>query len=102
MAPRAIALMGPTNPAAGVTATRPTTMAVAEPTAVGLPVRAISRNVQATSVPAGASMVVVKASAAIGFAPRALPALKPNHPNHSRPAPRSVKGTLCGRSDDDG
>src|SRR5829696_7813831 len=97
-----MALIGPTNPAAGVTATRPTTIAVADPTAVGLPVRAMSRNVHATSVPAGASIVVVNASAAMPLAPSALPALKPNHPNHSSPAPSSVNGTLCGSSDDEG
>ena len=47
-------------------------------------------------------MVVVKASAAEALAASALPALKPNHPNHSSPAPSSVNGTLCGSSADDG
>src|SRR5688572_26411035 len=102
MAPRAMALIGPTNPAAGVTATRPTTMAVAQPTAVGLLERAMSRKVHATSAPAGASIVVVNARAAMPFAPSALPALNPNQPNQSRPAPSSVNGTLCGSSDEDG
>src|SRR5262245_58061872 len=97
-----MALIGPTNPAAGVIATRPTTIAVAQPTAVGLPDRMMSSTVQTTSVPIGASIVAVKASAAIPFAATALPALKPNQPNHSTPAPSSVNGTLCGRSDDDG
>ncbi len=41
-------------------------------------------------------LVVMKASAAVPFAARALPALKPNQPNHSRAAPSSTKGTLCG------
>src|SRR5436305_1575749 len=102
MPPRMIALIGPTKPAAGVTATRPTTMAVAQPTAVGLPVRTKSINVQTTSVPAGASIVDVKASAAMPLAATALPALNPNHPNHRMPAPSIVNGTLCGSSDDDG
>src|SRR5688572_9293726 len=102
MAPRAIALIGPMKPAAGVTATRPTTMAVAAPTAVGLPERIESRNVQTTSVAAGASIVVVNASAAIGLAARALPALNPNHPNQRSPEPSSTNGTLCGSSDDEG
>src|SRR5215831_246583 len=97
-----MALIGPMNPAAGVTATRPTTIAVAQPTAVGLPERAMSRKVHATSVPAGARSVVVKARAATPLAASALPALKPNHPNHSSPAPSSVNGTLCGSSDDEG
>src|SRR5689334_15293266 len=93
-----MALIGPIKPAAGVTATRPTTIAVAQPTAVGLPERMMSRNVQATSVPAGASIVVLKASAEMPLAASALPALKPNQPNQSTPAPSSVNGTLCGSS----
>ena len=62
----------------------------------------MSSSVQTTSVAGGASIVVVKASAADGLAASALPALKPNQPNHSRPAPSSVNGTLCGSSADDG
>src|SRR5688572_7082520 len=101
MAPRKIAFIGLMNPAAGVIATRPTTIAVAAPTAVGLPDRIRSNVVQMTSVAAGASIVVTKARLAIGPATSALPALKPNHPNQRRPAPRRTNGTLCGRSDDD-
>ena len=94
--------MGPTNPAAGVMATRPTTIAVAAPTAVDFCCRTRSRMVHTTSVPAGASIVVVNARAAIPLAARALPALNPNQPNQSRPAPRSVNGTLCGRRPEPG
>src|SRR3989338_9992441 len=90
------ALIGPMKPAAGVTATSPTTIAVAAPTAVGFFVRAASRSVHTASVPAGASSVVVKASAAMPFAASALPELNPNHPNHRKPAPSSVNGTLGG------
>src|SRR5260370_23141199 len=97
MAPRAIALIGLMNPAAGVIATRPTTIAVAAPTAVGFRDRNASRNVQTRSVAAGASIVVTNARPAIGEAARALPALNPNQPNHSRPAPKTVSGKL-GRS----
>ena len=50
----------------------------------------MSRNVQTTSVAAGASIVVTNARPAIGLAASALPALKPNHPNQSRPAPSST------------
>src|SRR6478735_5393483 len=102
MAPSRMAFIGLTNPAAGVTATRPTTIAVAAPTAVGLPERMMSRIVHTTSVPAGASIVVTNARPAIGLAARALPELKPNQPNQSRPAPSSTNGTLWGTSDDDG
>ena len=37
------------------------------------------------------------ASAASGVAPSAEPALNPNQPNQSSPAPSKVNGTLCGR-----
>src|SRR5690349_17133447 len=90
------------KPAAGVTATRPTTIAVAAPTAVGLPDRIASRNVHTTSVAAGASMVVTNARPAIGLAASALPALNPNQPNQSKPAPSSTSGTLCGTNEDEG
>src|SRR6187455_242260 len=96
MAPSSMAFTGLTNPAAGVTATRPTTMAVAQPTAEGLPVRIRSSSVQTTSVAAGANIVVTNARPAIGLAATALPALKPNQPNQSSPAPRSTVGTLWG------
>src|SRR5439155_24668729 len=96
IAPSAMALIGLTKPAAGVIATSPTTMAVAQPTAVGFFVRTASSSVQTTSVPAGASSVVLNARAAMPLAARALPALKPNQPNHSSPAPSNVNGTLCG------
>ena len=83
-------------------ATRPTTIAVAQPTAVGFRDREASSNVHTTSVAAGASIVAVNAKAAIPLAASALPALKPNQPNHSSPAPSSVNGTLCGNRDEDG
>src|SRR5262245_27845699 len=101
MPPRRIAFIGLMKPAAGVIATRPTTIAVAAPTAVALPDRITSRNVQTTSVAAGASIVVMKARPAIGLAASALPALKPNQPNQSRPGPSNTNGTLCGSSDDE-
>src|SRR5690349_16383448 len=90
------------NPAAGVMATRPTTIAVAAPTAVGFRDRNASRNVHTNNVAAGASIVVTNARPATGLAASALPALNPNHPNQSRPAPSSVNGTLCGSRDADG
>ena len=40
--------------------------------------------------------VVMNARAAVPLAARAEPALKPNQPNHSKPAPSRTKGTLCG------
>ena len=38
-----------------------------------------------------------KAKPASWLAPSAEPALKPNQPNHSSPAPSITNGTLCGR-----
>jgi len=75
------------KPAAGVIATSPTTMPVAAPTAVALPLRTRSSTVQTTRVPAGANIVLTNARAATALAARALPALKPNQPNHRSPAP---------------
>src|SRR5262245_22329208 len=95
-APMASADEGPTYPAAGVTTTRPTTMAVAAPTAVARPPRTRSIIVQVARVAAGASSVLTNASAAVGPADNALPALNPNQPNHNTPAPSIVNGTLCG------
>src|SRR6185295_17183228 len=45
---------------------------------------------------AAAVLVTTKALAARPPAETAEPALKPNQPNHSRPAPRTVIGTSCG------
>ena len=69
-------------------------MPVAAPTAVALRLRERSSSVHTTSVAAGASIVFTKARLAMPFAASALPALKPNQPNHSRPAPSSTNGTL--------
>src|SRR5688572_19008940 len=97
-----MAFIGLMKPAAGVTATRPTTIAVAPPTAVAFPNLKKSSSDQTVSVAAGASIVVTKARLAIGLAASALPALKPNQPNQSNPAPSRTSGTLCGTSDEDG
>ena len=40
----------------------------------------------------------MNATPAKPFAPRAEPALNPNQPNHSKPAPIITKGKLDGRS----
>src|SRR5688572_19809059 len=96
MPPSRMAFIGLMNPAAGVTATRPTTIAVAAPTAVTFFDRIRSQNVQTTNVAAGANMVVVNARAAMPLAATALPALKPNQPNQRSPAPSRTNGTLCG------
>ena len=52
---------------------------------------------QASIAAAGAAKVLTQASPASSLAPRAEPALKPNQPNHSNPAPSITKVRLCGR-----
>ena len=44
-----------------------------------------------------APIVLIQATEASVLAPRAEPALKPNQPNQSRPAPIITSGRLCGR-----
>src|SRR3990167_7523848 len=88
--------IGVTNPAAGVTATRPATAPEAAPRTVGLPRWLHSVNIQPSAAAAAAVLVVVKAWAARPLAPSALPPLKPNQPNHRSPAPITVMGRLCG------
>src|SRR6266498_3925162 len=86
-----------TNAQAGVMATRPATAPDAAPTVVGLPSRNCSTSSQPSVAAAVATIVVVKAFAAIASALSEEPELKPNQPNHSRLAPSSTNGTLCGR-----
>ena len=84
------------KPAAGVMPTQPTTIAVAAPIAVTWRERMRSSTNQAASAHAGVSTVLTKASTLDSFAPSPLPPLKPNQPNHSRPAPSSTYTELCG------
>src|SRR5687768_12578161 len=88
--------VGETKPAAGVITTRPTTIAVAAPTAVARLVRSASSAIQTHSAAIGASIVVANACPAPALADSALPALKPNQPKYSSAAPSSANGTLCG------
>jgi hypothetical protein len=44
-----------------------------------------------------ATIVLTQVTAAVLFALSAEPALKPNQPNHSRPAPSITRVRLCGR-----
>src|SRR5215475_3708649 len=90
------AAIGVTKPAAGVTATSPATAPDAAPRTVGLPRELHSVNIHASAAAAVAVLVVVKACAARPLAASALPALKPNQPNHRRLAPITVSGRLCG------
>src|ERR1019366_10570766 len=85
-----------TKPAAGVIATRPATAPVIMPSMVGCLLKIQSKRAQQSPAVAAATCVITKALDARAPAPKALPALKPNHPNHKIPAPRTAKGRLCG------
>src|SRR5437773_9221431 len=87
---------GPTNPEAGVIATRPATAPLAAPSTVGFPLTTHSAYIQ-DSV-AAAVAVLVATNALVANAPElsALPALNPNHPTQRRAAPITENGRLCG------
>src|SRR5258708_36001568 len=87
---------GPTKPEAGVMATSPATAPEAAPSTVGLPRAAHSVNIQPSAAADAPVLVARKALAASPLASSALPALKPNQPNHSRPAPITLNGRVCG------
>src|SRR5438128_12186651 len=89
--------IGPTYPEAGVMATRPQTAPTAIPTADGCFFLTQSVSIQLTAAPAAAKFVTTSAFTASAFAARALPALKPNHPNQSTEAPKMTYGMLFGR-----
>src|ERR1051326_8795236 len=91
-----IADTGPTNPAAGVIATRPATAPEIAPKALVLPFRIHSTPAQPMAAAAAPKCVATNALVASGPEPRALPALKPNHPTHNRHAPIKLSTTLCG------
>src|SRR5262245_1431909 len=94
--PIKMADIGPTNPAAGVIATKPATAPLAAPNTVGLPLRIQSIASQDKVAAAVAICVATKAEVANPSAASALPALKPNQPTHRRPAPITLNGRLCG------
>ena len=83
--------IGPTKPEAGVIATRPATAPEQRPMTVGLPRCAHSTNIQVSAATAVAIWVTVMAMPACTPALTAEPALKPNQPTHSRPAPMKVR-----------
>src|SRR2546423_5607569 len=88
--------MPDTNPAQGVMATSPATAPDTAPRVVKCPVVIRSTINQPSVAAAAARLVFMNAVAARLLAPRAEPALKPNHPNHKMPAPRTVSGSEWG------
>ena len=98
MAPMAMEPIVPTQPQAGVMATRPATAPEAAPSIVGEPLMIHSPSIQASVAAAVASSVLVNTSVAKPFASRFEPTLKPNQPTHSSEAPIMTMGRLCGGS----
>src|SRR5687767_4396924 len=86
----------PTNPAAGVMATRPTTAPIQNPSMEGFLPLKTSKNIQDNPAAAAAVLVVAKAETARAFAPSADPALNPNQPNQSKPVPINTYAMLDG------
>src|ERR1700724_2068702 len=96
MSPMASAGMGATNPAAGVMATSPATAPEIAPSALARPFFNHSAALQLSAAAAVAKCVATNALVAKGLAARALPALNPNHPTHSKHAPIKLSTRLCG------
>src|SRR2546423_6771760 len=94
--PMATAPLGVTKPHAGVMTTKPATAPEQKPSTLGLPRKIHSAIGQTNDATAVASVVVVKALAAITSAPTALPALNPYQPTHSIPVPTMQSTMLCG------
>src|SRR5579863_8840639 len=94
MTPIAILATGPTNPEAGVIATNPTTAPDAVAIADTFLFSAQDRNAHVSAAAAVAVLVTTNALAASAPEASAEPALKPNHPNHSKTAPRMTNGML--------
>ena len=78
-------------------ATNPAIAPEAAPKLVGCPSLNFSTTIQPNSAAAAATWVFISTKAAIPLAPSAEPALKPNQPNQSKPAPKSTTGSECGR-----
>src|SRR5690349_9435598 len=91
-----MAPLGVTKPQAGVITTSPATAPEQKPSTLGLPRVIHSNTGQTKEATAVASVVVVKALAAMPSAATALPALKPYQPTHNIPVPTMHKTILWG------
>src|SRR5262249_10937274 len=85
-----------TNPHAGVITTKPATAPEQNPSTLGLPLMSHSAMGQTKEATAVATVVVVKAFAAITSAATALPALNPYHPTQSMRVPTMQRTMLWG------
>src|SRR5215472_8028799 len=95
-APITIAGNGLTKPLAGVIATRPATQPEIAPSTLGFPASSHSIAIHARVAAAAPKCVATNALDARPDAASALPALKPNQPTHSSPAPMVEITRLCG------
>src|SRR5688500_7804665 len=77
-------------------ATRPTTAPIQNPNTDGFFPRITSQNSHDKPAAAAAVLVVANAYTPSEPAPTALPALKPNQPNQSKPVPINTYGILAG------
>src|SRR4051812_26636531 len=91
-----IAGIGWTKPEAGVMATSPATAPEMPPRTLGLPAFIHSAMTHPSAAVAAAKCVATKALVARLEAARALPALNPNQPTHSKAAPIKLRTRLCG------
>src|SRR5579871_5215931 len=82
-----------TNPQAGVMTTNPATAPEQKPKMLGLPLKKYSIIAHVNEATAVASVVVMKALAAMTSAATALPALKPYQPTQSIPVP-TIQSTM--------
>ena len=84
-------------PDAGVAATRPEIAPEHHPTMDHLRARRKSMMVHEAAANMAVRLVFQHACTALRFAPKALPPLKPSHPNHRKTVPRTMREALCGR-----
>ena len=87
---------GPTDPEAGVIVAKPATIPVIAPSPLGFPYLIHSTTIHVTAPVAAEICVTNIAIPAEPSAASALPALKPNQPTHSIPAPVKLIVRLCG------
>src|SRR3984957_10237838 len=95
-APISSAGNGCTKPEAGVMATSPATHPEMAPSALGLPLCIHLAPIQPNAAAAAPKWVATNALVASDDAAKALPALNPNQPTHSRQAPMKLNTRLCG------
>src|SRR6185312_6036838 len=85
-----------TKPAAGVMVASPATAPVSSPTNFGFLAMVHSKISQVIAANDAATSVLRNANPVTALTSNALPALKPYHPNQSKPVPIAISGMLFG------